>query len=291
MKIGRVQHDNKNYDVLFINGKPYDLSRILNDANISPFDLTKDIVQENMHRLIEIGGDFNFLVPLDRVNQIRDFYAFEEHARNSRKNRGLEMVPQWYEVPVYYYTNKDALLAHMEKMHKPSFTNQLDLEVEVGIVIGKDGRNIKQEDAISYIYGLTLMNDWSARDVWKRESLLNLGPSKSKDFATSIGPYITTVDEILKLWNGKSFNIELESYINNRLFSRSNMKDIYWGMGQIVEYCSQDVTLKRGDILMTGTFPGGCIFERNDPKLGWLKQGDVIEIRSEVLGSLKNEVN
>jgi fumarylacetoacetate (FAA) hydrolase len=290
MRIGRALVNEIEVTVVSYEGHFYDISNILDETRSTVYDLKETTVYEFLKSAHPIDGEVTLSVPLKSVNQIRDFYAFEEHAMNSRKTRGLDMIKEWYEIPIYYYTNKDALIPGDSKIKKPSFTEQLDLEVEIGIVIGKDGKNIKRENALDYIYGLTLMNDWSARDLWKSESKLNLGPSKSKDFATSIGPYITTISELLPLWNGKSFDIEVESYINGIRFSKSNMKDIYFSVGQMLEYCSMDSQVKMGDIIMTGTFPGGCIFEKAKAETKWLNKGDNIEIKSNVLGSLKNEV-
>ena len=291
MKIGRISYHGTDSYAVFMGNDTYLISDYLYKNNLSIFDLNNKTLLDNISEFHLVNESYNLLIPLKDVNQVRDFYTFEEHVRNSRKNRGLEMNPLWYQIPIYYYTNKDALRPSGEKIAKPSFTSELDLEIEIGIIIGKDGRNIEKNRALEYIYGLTLMNDWSARDLWRKEAALNLGPSKSKDFATSIGPYITTTDELAKKWNGKTFDIDVGSSVNGVPFSRSNMKDMYFSIGQMIEYCSMDSRLKKGDILMTGTMAGGCLFERNDPETRWLQAGDIVEIRSETLGILKNEVS
>ncbi len=281
MKIGRGVFSGKRERFIFMDGKYLSL------------ELDEDFPEEgkvDLSKSADLGKPDFLLPPLERFGQIRDFYAFEEHASNSRKNRGLEMEPEWYNIPIYYYTSNSNLYGSMESVHYPTFTHELDLEVEIGIVIGKDGKNIDEKDAISHIFGLTLMNDWSARDLWRKEAKLNLGPSKSKDFATSIGPYITTMKDIEGMWNGKSFNINVKSYINGKKFSDSNMESIYWPLGKMISYASMDSTLRKGDILMTGTFPGGCIFERYREGMEWLHSGDQISISSETLGKLENKV-
>ncbi|MGP6220218.1 fumarylacetoacetate hydrolase family protein [Caldiplasma sukawensis] len=284
MRIGRGFYKNREIFFSYEYGNYFDITE--NVYLNGYYGITREFNDE-----IKIDGTLEkFLPPMPVVNQIRDCYAFEEHVRNSRKARGLDMDPTWYKFPVYYYTNKDKLLGNMEKLEYPYFTKCLDLEVEIGIIIGKNGSNIKKEEALKYIYGLTLMNDWSARDVWKDEAKLNLGPSKSKDFATSIGPYVTTVDTIMDLWNGKTFNINVESYINGKKFSSSNMESMYWSIGELIEYISMDSRILRGDVIMTGTLPGGCIFERNPNDEDYLKKGDVVRIKSNVLGELENEV-
>ncbi len=290
MKIGRVSYHGKDSYAVFVGDKLYIISDYLRKNNLSIFDLNNRSFEDNISEFQLINDMYNLLIPLKDVNQVRDFYTFEEHVKNSRKNRGLEMNPLWYQIPIYYYTNKDALIPGGEKIPKPSFTEELDLEIEIGIVIGKDGRNIENNIALEYVYGLTLMNDWSARDLWRDEAKLNLGPSKSKDFATSIGPYITTKEDLMDRWNGKTFDIRVDSSINNIPFSSSNMNDMYFSIGRMIEYCSMDSWLKKGDILMTGTMAGGCLFEKNNPETRWLQAGDIVEIRSETLGILRNEV-
>ncbi len=237
-----------------------------------------------------LGDPEFFMPPLDSPGQIRDFYAFEEHAKNSRKTRGLEMLKEWYEIPVYYYTSNSSLYGSKMDVPYPSFTRRMDLEVELGFIIGKNGRNIRKEDALEFIAGVTIMNDWSARDIWITESKLNLGPSKSKDFATSMGPYITPIEEIMNFYDGKSFNIRVRSYINGQPFSDSNLNQIYWSIAELISHASMESNLRRGDVIMTGTFPGGCKFERNNGDQDWIKKGDLVRIESESIGVLENRV-
>ncbi|MCL4345579.1 MAG: fumarylacetoacetate hydrolase family protein [Candidatus Thermoplasmatota archaeon] len=261
------------------------------DASVISGD-TIDMIRDHISpdSLERIGTPEYFLPPMERTGQIRDFYAFEEHATNSRKTRGLEMLREWYETPVYYYTSNSSLYGSGMQVPYPEFTSKLDLEVEVGMIISRDGRNIREEDGINYIGGLVLMNDWSARDKWIPESRLNLGPSKSKDFATSIGPYITPLGDIMDLYDGRSFDIQVRSTINGEPFSDSNMREIYWPVGKLVSYASLESNLREGDIIMTGTFPGGCKFERQTGDTGWLERGDRVEIFADKLGKLVNVV-
>ena len=279
MKIGRGVFSGEVRRFIFMDGKYLDAGNSGEDLLISP-----EIPNETL------GNPEYLLPPIKNPGQIRDFYAFEEHAANSRKNRGLEMEPEWYNIPAYYYTSNSSLYGSMQEIPYPSFSSAMDLEVEVGIIIGKDGRDVEEEDALSFIYGLTLMNDWSARDLWRKEARLNLGPSKSKDFATSIGPYITTTDEIEHLWNGHSFSINVKSFINGMKFSDSGLDEIYWSIGKIISYASMDSNIRKGDIIMTGTFPGGCIFEKYREGIHWLRKNDTVMIKSDVLGELRNEV-
>ncbi len=293
MKIGFGRNAKTSFPFASNNGVYYDITDLMKFHGGDLLEIPIPVINENIEsgKLRVIQDEFKKSVPLDRINQIRDFYAFEQHVRNSRKNRGLDMIDEWFQTPIYYFTNKDCLIPADATLRKPYFTEKLDLEVEIGIVIGTSGRDINAADAMSHVYGLTLMNDWSARDIWvQTESKLNLGPSKSKDFATSMGPYITTLDEISGLWNGRSFDIRVRSYINDENFSDSNMNQMHWSIPQLIEYCSMGTELKSGDILMTGTLPGGCIFEKGEGSRPWINSGDSVEIRSEVLGDLKNLV-
>ena len=290
MKTGFLSKGQSKIPFVYENGTYYDASDFIREGDFFDRDLRKLTENFEKKRMNQVTGQFTLDIPIKRVNQVRDFYAFEEHVRNSRNNRGLTMLNEWYNVPVYYYSNKEALIPSEQNMKKPNFTEKLDLEVEVGIIIGKSGYEIKMENAMDYVFGLTLMNDWSARDLWAAESKLNLGPSKSKDFATSIGPFITTKDELNQLWDGRSYDIEISSYINGKEFSRSNLNDIYFSIPKIIEYASLGTALKAGDILMTGTLPGGCIFEKGDANKRWLEIGDLVEISSSVLGTLSNRV-
>jgi 2-keto-4-pentenoate hydratase/2-oxohepta-3-ene-1,7-dioic acid hydratase in catechol pathway len=136
------------------------------------------------------------LAPLPRPTSFRDFYAFEQHVKNARKKRGLEMVPEWYDAPVFYFSNTASIVGPGAEIRKPPETNELDYELELAVVIGKEGCDIPVAEADDYILGFTILNDWSARDIQRREMKVGLGPAKGKDFATSIGPYLVTPDEL-----------------------------------------------------------------------------------------------
>jgi fumarylacetoacetate (FAA) hydrolase len=140
-------------------------------------------------------GTFTPRFPLS-IASFRDFYAFEQHVKNARKKRGLEMVPEWYEAPVFYFSNTSGIVGPGSDIRKPPETNELDYELELAVVIGKEGRDIPVAAADDYILGFTILNDWSARDIQRREMKVGLGPAKGKDFATSIGPYLVTPDEL-----------------------------------------------------------------------------------------------
>ena len=233
----------------------------------------------------------DLLVPLPKVTSIRDFYTFEDHVRKARERRGLGMAKEWYEIPAYYYSGTSMIYPSGSSVPYPTFTSELDYEMEIAAVIGKDGINIRKEEATSHIMGLMLANDWSARDLQRKEMAIGLGPSKSKDFATSLGPYITTMDELEEFRESDDrFDIPVEAYVNGKRYSGGNVRDMHWSFAELVEYASKGNRLRKGDVIMSGTVSTGCILELGPEEYGWLKKGDVVSIRSPVLGELTNEV-
>jgi len=235
----------------------------------------------------ELNGDIIFNIPVPEIQNVRDFYSFESHVKNSRKRRGLDMEPEWYNIPAYYYQNRSSVLPTEREIKYPSFTKQLDLEVELAFVIGKSGINLSRENAIDNVLGFMLANDWTARDIQKSEMKIGLGPSKSKDFATSLGPYITTIDELShKIERGRIY-LEIELFINGVKIRTLSTDDMYWTINDLVSYASKDCEIKLGDVFMTGTLAGGSQAELDED---FLKKGDLVEIRSKELGILKNKV-
>jgi 2-keto-4-pentenoate hydratase/2-oxohepta-3-ene-1,7-dioic acid hydratase in catechol pathway len=228
------------------------------------------------------------IAPLPAPKSFRDFYAFEQHVKSARENRGLEMIPEWYQIPVFYFSNHHAVKGPEDKISIPPECSRLDYELEVACIIGKQGRNIKAEDAEEYIFGYCILNDWSARDLQRQEMKVGLGPAKGKDFATSIGPWILTKDELEPLRSGKGFNIAMKAKVNGELLSIGNMEDIFYSFGEMIERASAGVTLYPGEIIGSGTVGTGCILELGTKVHRWLMPGDVVELEIDKLGVLKN---
>jgi fumarylacetoacetate (FAA) hydrolase len=203
---------------------------------------------------------------------VRDFYAFEEHVRTARASRGLDVPPEWYEQPVFYFSNPAAILGPDDELPYPDGTEELDYELEVAAVIGANGA----------IAGFTVMNDWSARDLQRREMRVGLGPAKGKDFATSLGPVVVTVDE----FDGSE--AEMVARVNGEERSRGNLRDLHFGWERIRVQAARNTELRSGDVLGSGTVGTGCILERGDGR--WLRPGDVVELEVEGLGTLRNTV-
>ncbi|MGG1399261.1 fumarylacetoacetate hydrolase family protein [Bacillus salipaludis] len=235
-------------------------------------------------------SDIRLKAPLPVPKSFRDFYAFEQHVKTARDNRGLEMIPEWYEIPVFYFSNHLAIKGPEEEIVKPVESDWLDYELEVACVIGKEGRNIPAAEADKYIFGYCILNDWSARDLQRKEMKVGLGPAKGKDFATSIGPWIVTKDEVEPLKAGKGFNLAMRARVNGVLLSDGNMKDIYYSFAEMIEQASKEVTLYPGEIIGSGTVGTGCILELGPKVHRWLKPGDCVELEIEKLGVLKNTI-
>ncbi|WP_241154311.1 fumarylacetoacetate hydrolase family protein [Staphylospora marina] len=230
------------------------------------------------------------LSPLPLPSSIRDFYAFEQHVKTSRMRRGLQMIPEWYEIPVFYYSNHRSVFGPDDPVKKPSYTDRLDFELEIACVIGKRGRDIPRERALEHIAGFTVMNDWSARDEQRKEMAVGLGPAKGKDFATSLGPWLVTLDELEDRRVGEHWDLTMTARINGTEVSRGNMKDLYWSFAQMIERASRDCELLPGDVIGSGTVGTGCILELGQEVHRWLEPGDVVELEIERIGVLRNRI-
>jgi fumarylacetoacetate (FAA) hydrolase len=236
----------------------------------------------------------------------RDAYAFRQHVATARKNRGVDMIPEYDQFPVFYFTNHNAIIGEGDLEVEKDHLNQLDFELEVAVIIGKSGKNIPAEEADSYIAGLTIMNDFSARQLQMEEMKLSLGPAKGKDFATALGPWLVTLDELKNFQipspKGSKWNLKMTARHNHKLISHGNLKDMDWTFGEIIERVTYGVEIFPGSVIGSGTVGTGCYLELNgtakleaekkgkDFKPTWLQDGDEIELEVEGLGSLKNRI-
>lgn len=259
------------------------------------FEESRQLLQEHLDGLLE--GPWNFTLsqvrlraPIPRPRSFRDFYAFEQHVKAVRSKQSLPMIPEWYEIPVFYFSNHNAVTGPEETILFPPSSVWRDFELEIGIALCKEGKNIKAEEAEQYIAGLFILNDWTARDIQAKEVKL-IGPAKGKDFATSIGPWLVTLDELedRKMQPGK-YNLRMMARVNGEKYSDANLRDIYWSFCDMVTFASRDTTVYPGEILGSGTAPTGCILELGPENKGWLKPGDIVELEVERLGLLRNAV-
>jgi fumarylacetoacetate (FAA) hydrolase len=293
MKIARVLYENEPTVVVVRDGMAYSVpsalgmesSRVEGEFYSIPTLMSNATLKNPL-------GDFatmDKLIPLPDVLSIRDFYAFETHVREARKKRGLDMAPEWYRYPVFYFSNTSNLYPSGSSVPIPSYTREMDFELEIAMVIGKEGKNIKAEDAWNYVFGFMIANDWSARDIQREEVKVGLGPAKAKDFATSLGPLIVTTDEILRKRqsNGK-INMNVSATVNGTRYSSANLNSIYWDIERLIEWASLESRLRAGDVIMTGTVGTGCILESGEHP--WLKGSDRVVLFADDIGQLENVV-
>ena len=236
--------------------------------------------------------EVQLLAPVPDPQSFRDFYAFEEHVRAARKLRGLEMHPDWFRIPIFYFSNPAAIYGHGSEIPYPRKTNELDFELEFAVIIAGAGSDIPSKDADRHIAGYTICNDWSARDLQREEMAMSLGPAKGKDFATSFGPYMVTPDELEDAWdeNGK-LNLRMTCHVNGTLISDGNTNDLYHPFKDMIERASMNTKLLSGDYLGSGTVGTGCILElRPENTGGWIKKGDVVTLEVKRLGVLENKI-
>jgi fumarylacetoacetate (FAA) hydrolase len=217
-------------------------------------------------------ADVEFRAPVLQPPSVRDFYAFEQHVKTARASRWLEVPQEWYEIPVFYFSNPAAIYGPGDEIPRPPDTNELDYELEVAAIIGADGQ----------IGGFTVMNDWSARDLQRAEMRVGLGPSKGKDFATSLGPIVVTPDEL------DGSNGSMVARVNGEERSRGSLADMHHSWEAIVAHAARNTRLLPGDVLGSGTVGTGCILEHGDGR--WLQPGDVVELEVEGIGILRNTI-
>src|SRR5713226_3790104 len=201
--------------------------------------------QHFAHRKEYTLHELVLLAPIPEPPTVRDFYAFEQHVKAARAKRGLDMIPEWYEIPTFYFTNNSEIYGHDEPVPYPVGSHELDIELEIACVIGREGKDIPVEEAANYIAGYTIMNDWTARDFQRKDMKLNLGPGKGKDFATSLGPWIVTPGELASRRSGSGaderYNMTMLARVDGKEISRGNFKDIFYSVPQMLAYASRHV--------------------------------------------------
>lgn len=249
--------------------------------------------------VIQLGADskIKLISPLPRPTSLRDGYAFRQHVETARRNRGVPMIPEFDAFPVFYFGNHLAISGPGPVAVQKLAMEHLDFELEVAVVIGKTGRNISAAKADDFIFGYMIMNDWSARALQMEEMKLNLGPAKGKDFATSLGPWLVTRDELASHAvtgpKGERHNLTMRASVNGKLLSQGNLKEMNWTFAQIIERASYGVTLHPGEVIGSGTVGTGCLLELNGSKITdnlWLKAGDEVTLEVDGLGKLENQI-
>ena len=320
MKLVTYLKDSHEQLALLIDGKLYDTDAIHPDLPISmsmflnywddmyPVALSADRrIKEGLGRTLPTVSLENaaVLAPVPTPTSCRDGYAFRQHVAAARRNRKVDMIPEFDQYPIFYFTNHNSIQGPGDIVCMPDHFEKLDFELEAAIVICRYGRNIPAAEADDYIGGLMIMNDMSARRLQMEEMLLNLGPAKGKDFATIIGPMLVTLDELEEFevackenHTGKAWNLTMKCTVNAVQVSEGNVSDMDWTFAEIIERCSYGVNLYPGDVIGSGTVGTGCFLELNgtgklnDPeyKEQWLQEGDVVEMEIDGLGKLSNTI-
>jgi len=267
--------------------------------------INEEIISGNSKITPSLSTYENLLAPVPHPSSCRDGYAFRQHVEAARRNRKAEMIKEYDQYPVFYFTNHNAITGPGNIYCMPDHFHKLDFELEAAIVIGKHGKNIRAAEADSFIAGYMIMNDMSARTLQMEEMLLNLGPAKGKDFSTAIGPWLVTPDELepylipaKQNHTGNNFNLSMSCKVNGIKVSEGNMGDMDWTFAEIIERASYGVDLLPGDVIGSGTVGTGCFLELNGTGLldnpeyqpQWLKEGDIVEMEIEGLGMLRNTI-
>lgn len=261
-------------------------------------------VQENLSTGFDEVKINKLLAPVPIPTSCRDGYAFRQHVEAARRNRGVEMIPEFDQYPIFYFTNHNAVFGEGDISIEKDHLEKLDFELEWAVVIGKKGKNISSKDADKYIAGFTIMNDLSARLLQMEEMKLNLGPAKGKDFATTIGPFLITPDELeskkITTEFGNQYDLTMKAFHNGKQVSLGNTKDMTYTFAEIIERVSYGVEIHPGDVIGSGTVGTGCYLELNgtwareakekgeDFTPIWLENNDEITLEIDMLGTLKN---
>ena len=290
------------------NSIPSQMSDILNDwdANmVKAKEVEAQILSGNHETLSSSLEGSNLLAPVPNPTSCRDGYAFRQHVAAARRNRNVPMIAEFDQYPIFYFTNHNAIMGPGEIRCMPDHFQKLDFELEVAVVLGKRGRNVKAADADQYIAGFMIMNDMSARTLQMEEMLLNLGPAKGKDFSTVIGPWLVTPDELESFkvpaksgHVGNSYDLKMSCHVNGIQVSSGSVGDMDWTFAEIIERCAYGADIFPGDVIGSGTVGTGCFLELNgtgllnDPsfKPQWLQAGDVVTMDITALGHLSNTI-
>lgn len=320
MKLVTYLKDGNEQLALLVNGKLFDTDTLHPELPVSMtmllnyWDETIPLLKACEQRLltdpsfVKASTDYQeaaILAPVPHPGSCRDGYAFRQHVAAARRNRKVDMIPEFDQYPIFYFTNHNSIQGPGPVYCMPDHFEKLDFELEAAIVICRPGRNIPAAEADEYIGGLMIMNDMSARRLQMEEMLLNLGPAKGKDFSTAIGPVLVTLDELKPFevackpgHTGKSWNLTMTCKVNGEEVSRGNVSDMDWTFAEIIERASYGATLMPGDVIGSGTVGTGCFLELNgtgkltdpDYREQWLKEGDTVEMEIDGLGILSNSI-
>jgi 2-keto-4-pentenoate hydratase/2-oxohepta-3-ene-1,7-dioic acid hydratase in catechol pathway len=233
------------------------------------------------------------LPPIPRPPAVRDFMTFRQHVEVLANRRGNELPRQFFEIPVFYFTNPRALVGAGDPVPMPPGCEWLDFECEIGAIVGREGCNLTPEKAWDHIVGYCLFNDWSARDVQFNEMEMRLGPAKGKDTATTLGPWLVTKDEIAAHRKGTGYDLTMTVSVNGQEYGRDQWSNAHWSFAEMIAYASRGTWVSTGDVFGSGTCGYGCLAELrvyDAEKHPWLKAGDEVVCEVEHLGRIANRV-
>ena len=294
INLGALEND-MIYDLHALDAQIADNMQDFLEGGEYQLQLAKTAVENGSPTISEC--DIEIVSPVPNPPSIRDAYAFRQHVATARNNRGLDMIPEFDEIPIFYFTNHHAVFGEGDFPVRQRHTEKLDFELECAAVIGKEGRDISTSDADEYIIGFMIMNDFSARALQMQEMKLNLGPAKGKDFGSSFGPWLVTKDELENYRqsspNGDRYNLKMKAYVNGIQVSEDTLANMTWTFAQIIERVSYGVNIFPGDIIGSGTCGTGCFLELNGSKITdnqWLKTDDTVSLTIETLGKLTNKI-
>jgi fumarylacetoacetate (FAA) hydrolase len=236
-------------------------------------------------------SELRFGPPLLDPRSYRDFYAFERHVGTMWKRRDMQIPEAWYRLPIFYFGNVAGIRGPEEPVWAPRGSQELDYELEVAAIIDTPGSDLDPATAEDAIGGYTILNDWSARDLQREETTVRLGPAKGKDFATTIGPWLVTPDELADARQPTGYDLVMTARVNGEELSRGTWSSAHFGFGQMLARASADTRLRPGDLIGSGTVGGGCLLEIRDEKLKrYLLPGDRVTLAIERLGELSAPV-
>ena len=238
------------------------------------------------------AADLDFGPPILQPPSLRDFYAFEGHVKTMWERRGGTVPETWYQLPIFYFGNVSEVRGPAEPVWRPAASSELDYELEVAALIDTPVHDLDAARGEEAIGGFLVFNDWSARDLQREETTVRLGPAKGKDFASSIGPWLVTPDELADARQGTAYDLAMTAAVNGTELSRGRWCDAQFSFGQMVERASADVRLRPGDLLGSGTVGSGCLLEIKDSSgFGrWLEPGDSVTLSVDRLGSLTTPI-
>ncbi|HUG48960.1 MAG TPA: fumarylacetoacetate hydrolase family protein [Candidatus Limnocylindria bacterium] len=238
------------------------------------------------------AADLRFGPPIIRPTSLRDFYAFERHVATMWQRRGQEVPQAWYRLPVFYFSNVSEVRGPLDPVWAPRRSKELDYELEIAALIDTPVKDLRAQRGEEAIGGYTIFNDWSARDLQRDETTVRLGPAKGKDFASTLGPWLVTPDELADVRSGKGFDLAATADVNGQELSRGRWSDVYFTFGEMIERASEDVRLIPGDVIGSGTVGTGCLLEIGEASgFGrYLQPGDQVTLKVERLGELSTPI-